>query len=228
MCRQMYTKEKAMTTKDLYDEFTKRLGKAGLRHKYFWNARSKGLDALYTWHECNKPSAWADGLFIWPADEIKAWGDFNHDWKRYLEALECPDRDPRDYELQEDTGYSNGCNMTEVKGPQSHRKPVDNCIQVRHYYAGYRVDDEPEITENRKIEPAGTYKDFQDFSKLLMKHNLFGVFTTGYVMRDTDKTLKEFLDETPREMWPVLGCAWNDNTRDFITLTKEWWELCAR
>jgi hypothetical protein len=177
-----------MDKRALYDEFTKRLGKAGLRHQYFWNSRHKGFDALYTWHELNEPSAWVNGLFIWPDDQVKAWSAFNKHWLQYLEALKCPNRDPREYDLQEDTGYCNGCTMTEVKGPQSHRK-VDNCIHIGHYYAGYRVDDEPAMNENCKIESSDTYKDFQKFAKLLMKHKLFGTFTAGYAVR-----FKEFLD----------------------------------
>lgn len=139
--------------------------------------------------------------------------------------------DVREFTLQEDTGFANGRNMTEVQGPTSHRKP----IEVRHYYAGYHVNEEPGITENRIIDKAITrlipgYKNLEyiaAFCRMLMAKGLLGDFVFRYAKEGHDKSLREFLETTDPVRWLILGIAWGDRVYDYLYLDLEWEGICA-
>lgn len=132
--------------------------------------------------------------------------------------------DVRDYALQEDTGYSNGARMTEVKGPQSHRKP----IEVKHYYAGCRVDGAPVYAENRCVEPERRQLSTRlmfvnDFLGIIAQHALTVLYVQEFFRQNPREQLSEFMANNDITDWVCSAFIWPDEyVSEFGALYDAW------
>jgi hypothetical protein len=99
-------------------------------------------------------------------------------------------------------------------------------MDIKHYYAGYRVDGEPEYTENRNINPDTpglTHMGYIEmFCKLLMSKGLLGDFFYRFAEYDNKVTIDQYLWDTEPEMWLIDGISWKDRVADYFYLTHEW------
>ena len=98
-------------------------------------------------------------------------------------------------------------------------------MKITHYYAGYRIDDVPERTENRDIEP-GCNTAVSKFIALLHSEGLFGDFVFRFAARHPGKKLKDYFNETPMHLWLITSISWVDKVYEYFFITIKWEDLC--